>query len=94
MTVIILYTLWSKQIQLQLSLNYKDRFESASSLAPAQLYGILTRIDRIDYIMTNKRNPVAKKLFRYRISYRAQEGVLKCTYTRDAGKGVIICVGL
>ena len=52
-----------KQIQLQLSLNYKDRFESASSLAPAQLLWYTYTDCRIDYIMTNKRNPVAKKLF-------------------------------
>lgn len=43
--------------------NYKDRFESASSLAPAQLLWYTYTDCRIDYIMTNKRNPVAKKLF-------------------------------
>lgn len=59
----IIYTL-AKQIQLQLSLNYKDRFESASSLAPAQLLWYTYTDCRIDYIMTNKRNPVAKKLFK------------------------------
>jgi hypothetical protein len=45
--------------------------------------------------MTNKRNPVAKKLFLdtgFRIG--AHKGVLKYTYTRDTVKGVIVCVGL
>lgn len=40
-----------------------DRFESASSLAPAQLLWYTYTDYRIDYIMTNKRKPVVKKLF-------------------------------
>lgn len=52
-----------KANSITIEFNYKDRFESASSLAPAQLLWYTYTDCRIDYIMTNKRNPVAKKLF-------------------------------
>lgn len=41
----------------------RGKLESASSLAPAKLLWYTYTDCRIDYIMTNKRNLVAKKLF-------------------------------
>ena len=55
------------------------------------LHGIV----EIDYINDKIREIRSQKSFLdtgFRIG--AQEGVLKCTYTRDAVKGVIVCVGL